>query len=183
MWRQKSIVPGQDTFPVLHVHNPEQPLPTPPTYRNPSFYMFKPKPVVVTPPHSSGGDRRSVKSSRSRKTAKIEPEDHTPQFKKEFEKFHNENGVRTILGDIGPVQNGEQHRAYFVNAMNLSDERPVRMLLKNGYRHVYISRKFALRHGFIPPDAAPGHYGYGGLVKYVLRSVSWRPLLTTPSTV
>ncbi len=48
-----------------------------------------------------------MKSSRSRKTAKIEPEDHTPQFKKEFEKFHNENGVRTILGDIGPVQNGE----------------------------------------------------------------------------
>ena len=41
------------------------------------------------------------------------------------------------------------------------------MLLKNGYRHVYISRKFALRHGFIPVDAAPGHYGYGGLVKYV----------------
>lgn len=38
------------------------------------------------------------------------------------------------------------------------------MLLKVGYRHVYISRKFALRHGFIPADAAPGHYGYGGLV-------------------
>ena len=38
------------------------------------------------------------------------------------------------------------------------------MLLKNGYRHVYISRKFALKHGFIPCDAAPGHYGYGGLV-------------------
>jgi hypothetical protein len=38
------------------------------------------------------------------------------------------------------------------------------MLLKNGYRHVYISRKFALRHGFIPEDAAPGHYGYSGLV-------------------
>ncbi len=41
----------------------------------------------------------------------------------------------------------------------------VRMLLKNGYRHVYISRKFALKNGFIPADAAPGHYGYGGLVK------------------
>lgn len=38
------------------------------------------------------------------------------------------------------------------------------MLLKSGHRHVYISRKFALRHGFIPADAAPGHYGYGGLV-------------------
>lgn len=40
------------------------------------------------------------------------------------------------------------------------------MLLKSGYRHVYISRQFAIRHGFIPTDAAPGHYGYGGLVKY-----------------
>jgi len=40
----------------------------------------------------------------------------------------------------------------------------VRMLLKSGYRHVYISRKFALKHGFIPQDAAPGPYGYGGLV-------------------
>jgi hypothetical protein len=38
------------------------------------------------------------------------------------------------------------------------------MLLKAGYRHVYISRKFALKNGFIPKDAAPGHYGYGGLV-------------------
>jgi hypothetical protein len=42
---------------------------------------------------------------------------------------------------------------------------PVRMLLKTGYRHVYISRKFAVRHGFIPQDAAPGQYGYSGLVK------------------
>lgn len=38
------------------------------------------------------------------------------------------------------------------------------MLLKSGYRHVYISRKFAIKHGFIPADAAPGNYGYGGLV-------------------
>jgi len=38
------------------------------------------------------------------------------------------------------------------------------MLLKSGYRHVYISRKFAMRHGFIPSDAAPGNYGYSGLI-------------------
>jgi len=38
------------------------------------------------------------------------------------------------------------------------------MLLKVGYRHVYISRKFAQRHGFVPRDAKPGNYGYGGLV-------------------
>jgi hypothetical protein len=41
----------------------------------------------------------------------------------------------------------------------------VRMLLKTGYRYVYVSRKFAMRHSFIPQDAAPGHYGYSGLVK------------------
>lgn len=38
------------------------------------------------------------------------------------------------------------------------------MLLKAGYRHVYISRRFAIKHSFLPADAAPGHYGYGGLV-------------------
>ena len=42
------------------------------------------------------------------------------------------------------------------------------MLLKTGYRYVYISRKFAMRNGFIPQDAAPGNYGYSGLVKWVL---------------
>jgi len=49
------------------------------------------------------------------------------------------------MGSIGPVQN-------------------VRMLLKNGYRHVYISRKFAIKHGFIPKNATLGYYGYSGLV-------------------
>lgn len=44
------------------------------------------------------------------------------------------------------------------------------MLLKSGYRHVYISRVFARKNGFIPSDAKPGMYGYGGLVKYVHRS-------------
>jgi len=78
--------------------------------------------------------------------------------KKEFEKFHGENGVRTVVGSIGPVQN-------------------VRMLLKYGYRHVYISRKFAMKHAFIPADAAPGHYGYGGLV-----NIGVWPITLTPSS-
>ncbi|KAG6839214.1 hypothetical protein C0991_004838 [Blastosporella zonata] len=80
-----------------------------------------------------------------------------PKHKKEFEKFHGENGVRTVMGSIGPVQN-------------------VRMLLRAGYRHVYISRKFAIKHGFIPKDAAPGHYGYGGLV-----NIGTWPITLTPS--
>ena len=53
----------------------------------------------------------------------------------------------------------------------------VRMLLKSGYRHVYISRKFAIKHGFIPVDAVPGNYGYGGLVNIGL----W-PITLTPSS-
>ncbi|PSR83066.1 hypothetical protein PHLCEN_2v5870 [Hermanssonia centrifuga] len=146
VWRQKSVAQSGDSWPVLHVRDPELPLPAPPAYQNPSFYQFKPRASSSNPSRAgSRADQRSVKSSRSRKAAKAEPEDHTPKHKKEFEKFHSENGVRTILGNIGPVQN-------------------VRMLLKNGYRHVYISRKFALKNGFIPADAAPGHYGYGGLV-------------------
>ena len=40
----------------------------------------------------------------------------------------------------------------------------VRMLLKPSYRHVYMSRKFAIKHSFLPIDAAPGNYGYGGLL-------------------
>jgi hypothetical protein len=50
------------------------------------------------------------------------------------------------------------------------------MLLKSGYRHVYISRKFAMKHGFIPSDAAPGHYGYGGLVNIGTWPVTLQPL-------
>jgi len=68
-----------------------------------------------------------------------------PGFRKAFDKFHSENGVRTVTGSIGPVGN-------------------VRMLLKNGYRHVYMSRKFAVKHGFVPKDTSLGYYGYGGLV-------------------
>ena len=108
VWRQKSSVQGQEAWPVLHVRNPDEPLPPTTSYRNPSFFMFMPKTIPPSPPHSgSGGDQRSTKSGKSKKTAKTEPEDTIPAFKKDFERFHNENGVRTIMGDIGPVQNGE----------------------------------------------------------------------------
>ncbi|KAI0691025.1 hypothetical protein BC835DRAFT_138860 [Cytidiella melzeri] len=148
VWRHKSCAEGTDPMPVLHVRNPDQPLPAPSAYHNASFYQFQPTPSSLRHSQSkrSIGDRASMKSGKSKKTVKAEQQqDAVPQHKKDFDRFHSENGVRTIQGSIGPVQN-------------------VRMLLKNGYRHVYISRKFALRHGFIPRDAAPGHYGYGGLV-------------------
>lgn len=149
-WRQKSASessPGHT--PTLHLHNPKQPLPVPSSYRNPSFYLFRengPTASSIRSPSRLGARSvKSGKSSRRKSQLQEDDDDGIPKFKKEFEKFHSENGVRTILGSIGPVKD-------------------VRMLLKNGYRHVYISRKFALKHGFIPADAAPGHYGYSGLV-------------------
>ena len=170
VWRQKSVIDGEDSMPVLHLRNPEQPLPVPPAYQNPSFYQFRSGTAARNPSQSrnSNGDRQSLKSGKSKKTTKQEPQDTVPQHKKEFEKFHSENGVRTVYGNIGPVSNGTLVILWCSSL--LTRRATVRMLLKNGYRHVYISRKFALRHGFIPNDAAPGHYGYGGLVKYALRN-------------
>lgn len=130
--------------PTLYLHDPAQPLPALPAYRNPSYYAFHPTPVAKGSPAPSTTGKSSRRSNR-----KIEGEDEgkdgVPKLMKQFEKFHSENGVRTVMGSIGPVKN-------------------VRMLLKVGYRHVYISRKFAQKHGFIPRDTSPGNYGYGGLV-------------------
>ena len=170
-WRLKSSPPGSETAPVLFLRDVDQPLPPPYEYRNPSFYMFRPRPSPPSPQLPASPDSTSVRSSKSRKKA-AKPADSTPKFKKEFEKFHNENGVRTILGSIGPVNEGAYLSFLFspisppgIGHAETGPAPAVRMLLKSGYRHVYISRKFAIKHGFIPRDAAPGHYGYGGLVK------------------
>lgn len=138
--------------PTLHLRNPTVPLPTPPDYQNPSYYAFHPnahvsQPAPDSPRAHSLRSGKTNKTTQSRKTKKQQqPVDDVPTHRKQFDKFHSENGVRTIKGSIGPVKD-------------------VRMLLKNGYRHVYMSRKFAIRNGFIPKDAALGHYGYSGLVK------------------
>ncbi|KAG5645595.1 hypothetical protein DXG03_005733 [Asterophora parasitica] len=147
--------------PTLHLHNPAAPLPSPPAYCNPSYYLFRPHAHRASPVPST----RSKKSQRTKASRRTNHSPNraqngdvaVPQHKKEFEKFHGENGVRTVMGSIGPVQN-------------------VRMLLRSGYRHVYISRKFAIKHGFIPKDAAPGHYGYGGLV-----NIGTWPITLTPN--
>ncbi|KAH9952096.1 hypothetical protein B0H21DRAFT_800485 [Amylocystis lapponica] len=146
MWRQKSTTPGSTEWPVLYLRDPDEPLPNPPEYQNSSFFMFLPKSPSSSPRPKISGKAAAPVDSKSQKTAKrAKHTNDPPKYKQEFEKFHSENGVRTILGGIGPVRN-------------------VRMLLRSGYRNVYISRKFAIQHGFIPSDAAPGHYGYGGLV-------------------
>ncbi|KAJ6497066.1 hypothetical protein C8R47DRAFT_1184388 [Mycena vitilis] len=171
VWRQQQ--PPSDTAstsaaidqvetPTLYLHDPLAPLPVPPAYLNAAYYLFQPS--HAQPPSGSVSSSPRPRSSKSRKTkgskrGTLAPvDDGIPAFKKEFEKFHGENGVRTVLGQIGPVAN-------------------VRMLLKAGYRHVYISRKFAKEHGFIPADAAPGHYGYGGLV-----NIGTWPITLTPSS-
>ncbi|CAD6574821.1 MAG: hypothetical protein CYPHOPRED_005508 [Cyphobasidiales sp. Tagirdzhanova-0007] len=63
-----------------------------------------------------------------------------PVHKLAFNEFHNQLGVRTFIGSIGPIEN-----------------------MKPGHRHCYMAREFALQHGFIPKDAAPGFYGFSGI--------------------
>ncbi|KAJ4487784.1 hypothetical protein J3R30DRAFT_3280367 [Lentinula aciculospora] len=156
-----TITPPRNT--ALYLHDPSQPLPVPPDYQNASYYVFHPSHQHII---SRARSSRSTKLRSTRKGKKaiqsIQDEDQVdaqPSFKQAFDKFHSENGVRTVMGSIGPVQN-------------------VRMLLKAGYRHVYISRKFAQENGFIPDDAAPGLYGYSGLV-----NIGTWPITLTPSTV
>ena len=43
-WRMKSPTPGSSDTPALYLRDPEHPLPSPSEYRNPSFYLFRPKP-------------------------------------------------------------------------------------------------------------------------------------------
>ncbi|TFK30172.1 hypothetical protein FA15DRAFT_752275 [Coprinopsis marcescibilis] len=155
---------AQRQSPTLHLHNPAVPLPGPPAYCNPSYYIFQPSRAHHCHVH---GDKLRAESThrsigkgstgKSTKAGHKKPTNELPNFKRDFEKFHSENGVRTVMGSIGPVEN-------------------VRMLLKAGHRHVYISRKFAVKHGFVPPDSAPGNYGYGGLL-----CIGEWPITLTPS--
>jgi len=146
VWRQQSQSLSTSSAvpppPTLYFQNTEIPLPEPPAYFNPSFYLFRP----VNASSSAVSVRTGRKSIKTRHPSKqADPMGFVPQHKKDFIKFHSENGVRTVMGKVGPVDG-------------------VRMLLKKGYRHVYMSRAFAKRHTFIPKDAAPGSYGYSGLV-------------------
>jgi hypothetical protein len=171
--------------PVIFVHDPLRPLPAPPSYQNFSYYAFRPKPepAISTPPHSIGpiaangtgsagpfipsGSQevianaptdlkrqnsiigrsqsvRSTKSKRSKVRSSSSRDEHDdgaendmPKYKRDFIKFHGENGNRVVIGTFGPVPK-------------------VEMLLKKGYRHVYMSRHFARRNGLVPPEVAPG---------------------------
>lgn len=105
------------------------------------------KPVV--PEYPTSTPAADAMSMRSNKTAKArgyseEAKSLTPSHKIAFQEFHSQLGVRLLKGSLGPVDD-------------------VPMMLKSGYRHVYVSRSFALTHGFIPKDTTPGTYGFNGI--------------------
>lgn len=102
--------------PTLYLHNPNQPLPISPEYQNASYYMFHPSRQVD---HSSARSHRPTKSEsastiqKGKKQKNVKNvkrdeqlDDEETSFKQNFNKFHSENGVRTVMGSIGPVQNG-----------------------------------------------------------------------------
>lgn len=92
---------------------------------------------MTAPPFNDTATVRTKKTTRTTTST-------TPSHKIAFEEFHAQRGVRLLKGSLGPVSN-------------------VPMMLKEGYRHVYVSRSFALDHGFIPRDTTPGTYGYNGI--------------------
>lgn len=60
----------------------------------------------MNPPTYSEGHHDAM-SIKSKKSAKSMPNHNVvPKHKKDFERFHSGNGVRTISGSIGPVQGG-----------------------------------------------------------------------------
>ncbi|GAA5921264.1 hypothetical protein JCM3775_002967 [Rhodotorula graminis] len=117
-----------------------------------SMHLVPPSPLQ---PSGGSGSVRSGRSARSRRSQRSTGADTlkskrgkvdgiVPEHKVKFEEFHNQLGVRTFIGSIGPVQN-------------------VRMMMKSGHRACYMSRAFAQAHNFIPRDAAPGFYGFSGI--------------------
>jgi hypothetical protein len=101
------------------MHDPQQPLPEPPAYQNPKYFAFSP----ATRNAIGAGGAKSVRSKKSKRTARTAGSNRTappnladglPTFKKEFEKFHSENGVRTVIGSIGPAHNGMYTQFYLV---------------------------------------------------------------------
>lgn len=120
----------------------------------------------------SQGSMRSFKSGRSRGSRWSAPteDDGIPQHKRDFINFHSENGSRVVVGTFGPVTRGGWTIVVYIcgtKGLTIDVVCPVEMLLKKGYRHVYISRHFAREHNLVPPDLMPGLHGYGGLVKCV----------------
>lgn len=113
--------------PALHLHNPKKALPKPPEYCNPTYYVFNARTKVHMRSNSragsnttkgrhspAGSSQASTTGKRSKKGGVVvgleddsEGDNTVPRFQKQFNRFHAENGVRTVMGSIGPVQNGK----------------------------------------------------------------------------
>ena len=103
--------------PTIHLHDPTLPLPKPPEYQNPAYYVFRRAQIQVIQSSNSHGRPKSLakskkshgsggSSQREWDATGSKPDGGEPAFKRDFEKFHSENGVRTVIGTIGPVKNG-----------------------------------------------------------------------------
>ena len=107
VWRHNSPLDSAQTTPAmsatLHVHDPAGQLPEPAAYRNPSFYLFQPS---RSPALARSRSRASLKGKSPSLNVAGE-ESRVAKHRKEFQKFHSENGVRTVMGTIGPVENGK----------------------------------------------------------------------------
>ncbi|ORY30797.1 hypothetical protein BCR39DRAFT_528368 [Naematelia encephala] len=104
------------------------------------------KPVTISSILGNGKPKSIASTTRSRRS-KWGNDDAEPMgdvHKRQWIEFQNNQGVRTVVGKVGDVPN-------------------VRMLLKSGYRQVYLSRSFATKHGFVPPSYSMGAAGYTGL--------------------
>jgi hypothetical protein len=68
--------------------------------------------------------RSPVPSSKSKKGKVVGLEDDSseddgvPKFKKQFNRFHEENGVRTVIGSIGSAQNGRLNSIFSSSFMS-----------------------------------------------------------------
>lgn len=104
--------------PTIHMHDPDMRLPSPIEYCNPSYYTFRAqaKQAEVESQRSGPTTRRKdspVPASKNKKGKVVGLEDNSseddsvPKFKKQFNRFHEENGVRTVIGSIGAVENGQ----------------------------------------------------------------------------
>lgn len=106
--------------------------------------LYPPPREAAAPNYPQPLVTREMKHEKPKRTIPASNNSPNLPHKVAFEEFHSQRGVRLLRGSLGPVNN-------------------VPMMLKSGYRHVYVSRSFALEHGFIPVDTTPGTYGYNGI--------------------
>lgn len=123
--------PKVNNAPTLHMHDPEMRLPSSIEYCNPSYYVFqvRAKQAEVESQRSGPMTKRKdspVPSSKNKKGKIVgledgsSEDDSVPKFKKQFNRFHEENGVRTVIGSIGSVENGRSS-LLFISSSPFSD--------------------------------------------------------------